>query len=185
MLHRIFPYLPGALETDEGGALFVPRNHQGDGRHDNPAHYGAVYGSRSAQSAVAERIESFRGRGLTDRDLQRADGKRYALVALDDSNLGEIVDLDDPAELGRRNLRPSAVATRHRTITQPIALSLFEEGAQGFGWWSTLEASWTNVTLFAERAIASMPVDEEPEPLHLGHPVLQMAAESIGVALLE
>lgn len=181
MLHRIFPYLPGALETNEGGALFVPRNRQGDGRHDNPPHYGALYASRSEQSAVAEHIQEFRGRGLTDRDLQRADGKRYALVALDDSSLGDIVDLDDPVELGRRNLKPSAIATRRRTITQPLALRLFEEGVMGFEWWSTLEASWPNVTLFAERAVTGLSVDGEPEPLHLDHPVLRAAAESIGV----
>ena len=152
MLFRVFPLDPGAGATDDGGALFVPRGYQGANRHDNPDRYGALYASRHSLSAVAERLQGFRGRTLADEDLVSARGLRYALAAIDDSGAGSLVDLDDPRELVRLDRRPSSIATRHRQVTQPVALAIFEEGALGLSWWSALEASWTNVTLFADRA---------------------------------
>jgi hypothetical protein len=163
--------------------LFVPRERQGTGRHDNPDHYGALYVSRSAESAVAERIQAFRGQTLADEDLARRDGTRYALVALNDSGLSGVVDLDDPSELVRRALRPSGVATRRREITRRMALSVYDEGVPGFAWWSTLEAAWANVTLFAQRAVAALATAGEAEPLSVDHPAVRTAADLIGVRL--
>lgn len=183
MLYRVFPYDPAARSGEPGGALYVAREAQGTGRHDNPERYGALYVSRSPESAVAERIQGFRGQQIGDRDLRRSDGTRFSIAALDDSNLPEIVDLDDPSELATRVLRPSEVATRRRSRTQPIALGIFEEGLSGFGWWSTLEASWANVTLFAERARPALAVAADPEPLTTTHPVVRAAAERLGVRL--
>jgi hypothetical protein len=183
VLYRVFPYVPGRDPLDEGGPLFVPRLRQGTGRHDHPDHYGALYLSRLAESAVAERIQSFRGQSLTDEDLARRDGARYALVALDDAGLTDIVDLDDPAELVRRRLRPSGVATRRREPTQAMALSLFDEGVTGFAWWSTLEAAWANVTLFAERSVPRLAIQGEPELLGIDHPTARTAADLLGIRL--
>src|SRR5438093_5671768 len=115
---------PAARRDEAGGPLFVARAMQGGGRHDNPHRYGALYASREPESAVAERIQPFLGQVLTEEDLRRADGRRFALAALDDSNLTGVVDLDDPAELARRRIRPSWVATHERAVTQPIALGL-------------------------------------------------------------
>lgn len=168
---------------DPGGALYVPREWQGDGRHDHPDYYGALYMSRVQESAVAERIQSFRGQTLEDADLRLEGGDAYALAAFDDSALDGIVDLDDPAELARRQLRPSVVATRDRMVTRGIALRIFEEGVQGFGWWSTLESAWPNVTLFAERASAQLTLVGNPEILTVRHPMVRVAAEAIGVQL--
>jgi hypothetical protein len=75
------------------------------------------------------------------------------------------------------------VATRDRASTRAIALRIFEEGAQGFVWWSTLEASWPNATLFAERAAPHLRLAAEPELLSVQHPTLRAAAEAIGVRL--
>ncbi len=183
MLYRVFPHLPGREPQDEGGPLFVPRERQGTGRHDNPDQYGALYVSRLPESAVAERIQPFRGQNLTDGDLARRDGARYALVALNDAGLTDVVDLDDPAELMRRDLRPSRVATRKRDATQGLARSMYDEGIPGFSWWSTLEAAWTNVTLFAERALPALIVDGEPEPLTIEHPAVRAAADLLGIRL--
>lgn len=183
MLYRVFPLLPGAGLSEDGGPLFVPRGLQGSSRHDNPRFYGALYASRWAESAVAERIQQFRGRELTETHLRRADGRPYALASIDDSGLEGVVDLDDPHELVRRALRPSAVATRNRAVTQPVALSMFEEGSSGFAWWSTLEASWTNVTLFAERAVPGLGLGSASEPLSLDHPVVRAAAQLVGVRI--
>lgn len=95
----------------------------------------------------------------------------------------ELLDLDDPAILGTRGLRPSEVATRVRKHTQRMAMSLYEDGVLGFEWWSTIEASWINVTLFEERAARHLRLEGEPEPLTLDHPAVQNAADAVGVLL--
>lgn len=183
MLYRVFPLLGSPAATEEGGPLHVPRYRQGEGRHDNPDRYGALYASRTPESAVAERIQAFRGRVLAHRHFQRENGSRLALVALDDTEVGPVTDLDDPAQLVRRDLRPSTVATHHRDVTRPMALGMFEEGAAGFGWWSTLDSSWANVTLFAERATPRLRVESAPEPLSVEHPTVWMAAEALGIRM--
>ena len=70
-----------------------------------------------------------------------------------------LVDLDDPRELQRRKLRPSEVATRTRAVTQRQAAAIFALPDQpaGVRWWSTLESSWINVTLF-DRVLASVEI---------------------------
>ncbi len=183
MLYRAFPYRAGVDPLQDGGALWVPRESQGSGRHDNPDRYGALYSARAPESAVAERIQAFRGQTITDRDLRRADGRPLSLAAIDDAALPALVDLDDPRELARRRLRPSMVATRERTVTRSIALDIFEGGAVGLSWWSTLEASWTNVTLFAERATRLLREEGEPEPLTIRHPAVRTAADVLGIGL--
>jgi hypothetical protein len=183
MLYRVFPFVAGRGPLEEGGPLFVPRSRQGTGRHDHPDQYGAMYLSRLAESAVAEQIQPYRGQTLTDDDLARPDGARYALVSLDDAALADVVDLDDPVELVRRTLRPSGVATRRRARTQAIALSLFGEGVAGFAWWSTLEATWPNTTLFAERVAQRLRIEAEPDLLSVDHPAVRTAAEALGIRL--
>jgi hypothetical protein len=183
VLYRVFPLDPRAGDTEDGGALYAPRALQGGGRHDNPDHFTALYASRAARSALAERLQRFRGREISDEHLTRPDGRRFALVAIEDSRLGALVDLDEPTELVRRDLRPSSIATGQRAITQPIALVLFREGGPGFGWWSTIEATWANVTLFAERAVRELRIDGEPEVLTTALPLLVEVAERIGVRL--
>ena len=106
-----------------------------------------------------------------------------ALATFNDSALTQLVDLDDPIELASRQLRPSLVATRERTVTQGFAMRIFEEGMLGLSWWSTLEATWPNVTLFAERASPLLTLVGAPELLSVHHPVVRTAAQNIGVIL--
>jgi hypothetical protein len=183
LLYRVFPARAGASRSEEGGALYVPRVRQGSGRHDNPDQYGALYAARSPESAIAERVQGFRGHWLTEADLRLADGRRWALGAIDDERLPPLVDLDDPSQLVRRRLRPSMVATRDRRTTREIARAVFAEGVPGFSWWSTLESSWTNITLFAEVAIPDLELAGDPEPLSLGFPALRSAADVLGILL--
>ena len=177
-LYRVFPWAPRRFVRP----LDVPRERQGANRHDNPDRYTALYLSREAESAVAEAIQAFRGRTLTDRDLERADGRRLALAALDDAAVPPLVDLDDPTVLLAWSWRPSQVATRDRATTQAIARALFDDGAAGCSWWSSLEASWTNVTLFGRRA-GPMGLAAPVEPLTVMHPSLIAAARRHGVTL--
>ena len=186
MLYRLLPWDPAVESSAPGGALFNPRAQQGRerrGRHDNPDLYGALYTARVEVSAVAEWLVAFRGQSLAADDFVRTDGRSWALVGLDDSGLAEIVDLDDPDELAARGLRPSRIATRMRATTQNVARSVFEEGVPGFGWWSTLEASWPNVTLFAERALDVLRVVDGPREIGIDDPTLRAAAAAIGVVL--
>ncbi|MEX1336330.1 MAG: RES domain-containing protein [Candidatus Limnocylindrales bacterium] len=186
MLYRVYRALEGVAPAARGGPLFVPREYQGAGRHDAPGRYGAFYAARSAVAAVAEVIQAFRGRDLLPEDLERSDGTRLMLAAYDDSGLEALLDLDEPAVLVEEGWRPSVVASRDRAVTQAMAVRAFEAGALGLSWWSTLDAAWTNVTLFAERVIeeGGVVVDGSPERLSLQHPAVVAAADHLAIPLV-
>ena len=186
MLYRVYRAIDGAASTERGGPLFVPREYQGAGRHDAPGRYGAFYAARSPVAAVAEVIQAFRGRDLSPEDLERTDGTRLMLAAYDDEGLARLVDLDEPAVLVEEGWRPSGVASRDRAVTQAMAVRAFEAGGLGLSWWSTLDSAWTNVTLFAERALAggAVAVEGGPEPLTVEHPEVIAAADHLAVPLV-
>jgi hypothetical protein len=161
----------------------VPRARQGAGRHDAPEHYGALYASASAVSAVAERLAVFRGQEIDDDVFVLAGERRLALATIDDDALEPLVDLDDPAVLAERGWRPSEVARRDRDVTRPMALAIYRDGHEGLSWWSTIEAAWTNVTLFAERARGALRVSGKPEPLTMALPLVAEAADAVGIRL--
>jgi RES domain len=184
MLYRSFPLLPEASATDEGGPLFVPRFLQGHGRHDNPDRYGALYLSHAPESVVAELLRFLRRHDVSNTDLV-SENRSYSLVAIDERELKGLLDLDDPRNLVRRTLRPSGVATGKREVTRRVALDIYEEGVPGFEWWSAIEASWINVTLFVDRAVPFLGVADEAQPLTVGHPAVRAAAEVVGVRLID
>jgi hypothetical protein len=148
---RLLPWQPDVPATAPGGALWFPRELQGAGRHDNPDRYGCLYVGETPVSVVAEGLASFRGApALTSGMLVRAQ-VRLALARLELSGGdGRLLDLDDPPALTDAGLRPSEVATRVRAVTQSQALRLFEGHPRGLGirWWSTIESSLINLTLF-------------------------------------
>ncbi len=181
-LFRVFDWDGATLGRAAGGPLFVARERQGSGRHDAPLAYGACYCSRHAVSAVAESIQYLRGHLLTDEDFARVSGRRKALARLWLDDAVSLIDLDDPRVLLARRLRPSQAATRLRLITQRIAVALFEEGAAGFSWWSSLEASWTNLTLYSERASAHLSLIDRPAWLSTTLPVVKEAAVELGIS---
>ena len=183
MLYRFFPHDPGTPPRAEGGSLFVPRALQGPGRHDAPEAYGALYLGRRPVSVIAEFLKRYQRQEVGAEDLWWAPGRPYALAALDDSALPGLLDLDDPQNLVARALRPSEVATGRRKVTQGWARALHAAGSSGFEWWSTIEASWINVTVFAERAAPKLAPAAEPEPLSTDHPAVIEAAEVVGVTL--
>lgn len=182
-LYRLFPFDSEASRRSEGGPLFVARHLQGGGRHDNPDAYGAFYVSRSNISPIAEHLSMWRSWGAAGSAF-RPEGRPMALVRFDDAGLNTMVDLDDPRVLVDRELRPSGVATRERRITRPLAKSLYDQGFMGFEWWSTIEASWINATLFADRSLDRLEITDEPEILTIQHPLVQEAAETVGVRLV-
>jgi hypothetical protein len=181
-LYRCLPHDANAAVDAPGGAIFVARDFQGQGRHDNPELYGALYVSEQPVSSVAEQLARFRGIDrLEERHLRRR-ALPLALVTLELAEGSAVVDLDSPRELAAHDLRPSLVATRNRVLTQPQAATLYRDPSAPLGirWWSALEAGWLNLTLFAERAQASLRV-VEAEPLRLELDATREAAEFIGL----
>lgn len=163
--------------------LYPQRSKQGPGRHDIPDRTAVIYCSKSPVSAIAEVIQGFRGTLLTDQAFLYPGKKVRALshIVLDESV--PLIDLDDPRELSKRQLRPSQIAYMNRQTTQNIARSLFDEGAYGFTWWSTLEASWTNVTLFENRTFQYLSLGEQVLPLDTQMPEVIEAAKVLRVRL--
>jgi hypothetical protein len=148
ILYRCFAWNERARPDQPDSPLWFPRVFQGDGRHDNPDVYGCLYVTDREASGVVEQLARFRSQRLIPQMLMRR-GFPLALAAIELPEDAELVDLDDPVVLRRRRLRPSLVATRERTITQPQALAVHRQTqALGIRWWSIFESLWANYTLF-------------------------------------
>jgi hypothetical protein len=147
-LYRVFPWVAAAHRGEPGHALFASPV-QGAGRVDNPGRYTTLYASDSPVGAIAE---AFGNHGVwTTQLLQgRPDvpGSVRALAVLD-AGKADVVDLDDAHELVRRRLRPSAVVTRDRSVTQSWALAIFgEKRWAGVRWWSYHDPRWGSFGLW-------------------------------------
>jgi hypothetical protein len=183
ILWRLLPLVPDVAPSSPGGALWFPRELQGTGRHDNPDRYGCLYLSASPTSAVAEALAQFRGAGVLSQGMLIRANLPLALVQVDCADDEGLIDLDDPEVLTRTRLRPSRVATRARAVTQAYAARIFDAhpAAVGLRWWSTLEASLTNFTLYDRAAPALRLVGVES--LTLEHAATREAAELLGLAI--
>ena len=180
ILWRVLPWDPSARPAAPGGALWFPRPFQGTARHDNPARYGCLYVTEAPVSAIAEALAPFRGTGELEPGMLARMGRGLALAQLELRGT-ELLDLDDPAVLVAAGLRPSQVATNRRDVTQPAARRLFDAhpDAAGLRWWSTLEASWINATVF-DRAARALRV-HDVHPLDRGDDHVRAAAAFLGL----
>lgn len=169
-LYRVFPWRPGSKDREFGGAFFVARDKQGQGRHDLPKLDGVFYCSQEAVSAVSEFIQAFRGQSITEAHFERPDGLVLAIACFDLDRSARLIHLDDPDILARLKIRPSMVLTRNREITRAISERLYTEGNDGFLWPSALEASWINATLFESRVRKKLSITQPPRPLSLETP---------------
>jgi hypothetical protein len=165
----------------EGGPLWFPRPSQGDGRHDNPDLYGVLYATADPVAAIVETLAPFRGTGPLTSTLLRRAGRPLVLAAIDLDGTSRVLDLDDPATLVADRLRPSAVATRDRRITQAQAGTLHRThpDAAALKWWSTFEASWAQLTVF-DRAAAQLDL-ADVIPLTVELPEVLDAASFLGL----
>jgi len=180
-LWRVLPLDRSAKVDGPGGPLWFPREQQGAGRHDNPDLYGCLYVSEEPVSAVAEQLAPFRGTGALLPSMLVRFGLPLALASLELSDEAAVVDLDDPVALRAEGLRPSQVATRQRSATQSQAAEIHAShpAVIGIRWWSTLEASWINWTLF-ERVSAELEL-VGPSELTIDDPVVSEAADLLGL----
>jgi hypothetical protein len=181
-LHRVFPWEERAAAGAPFSPSFVPVL-QGSGRFDltdSPV----LYLGESAEHAVAETLQGFRGRPLVDAALRRF-GRPLALVRIDvpDELAMPIVDLDDPAQLLALGLRPSDVVSDDRARTRAIAARVHTGGATGLRWWSKLSGDWHGVVLFLARAPFDRLTLGVPEPLSSSHPAVAGACRQLGIHL--
>jgi hypothetical protein len=179
ILFRCFAWDEAAPHGQRDGPLWVPREFQGEGRHDNPDLYGCLYLADRAVSCAVEQLARFRGQRLTPALLRRR-GLPLGLAELELSDRAELIDLDDPVVLRRERLRPSVVATRERVRTQPQARALHAKypRAAGLRWWSTYESLWLHVTLF-DRAVGELRV-RAVRALTVDDPAVAEVAERFG-----
>ena len=182
-LFRVFPY-GGQLPPLYEALPFLPNTSlQGNGRHDNPERYAALYCSQSPISAIAESIQNFKGRTFTAVDLERAEGSRLHLARFELRLDAPLIDLDDPHVLSEYSARPSLVATSMRAVTQPRADRIHRTGALGILWWSTIESLWINATLYIERVENRLTLLDKPSPLNIKGSIFQEAAGRAGILL--
>ena len=179
ILYRCFAWNERARADQPDSPLWFPHVFQGDGRHDNPDAYGCLYLTDREVSGVVEQFARFRGQRLTEPMLIRRK-LPLALAVLELPDNSELIDLDDPVVLRRRRLRPSRVATRDRSVTQPQALAVYRDTeAVGLRWWSIFESLWANYTIF-DRAGPRLAV-EDVRRLSLEDSAVREAADYLGL----
>jgi hypothetical protein len=180
---RVFPWDRDAAPGEPFSPEYVPQG-QGKGRFDLPGVPGGVlYAAETAEHAVAELVQQYRGQTLDEADLIVA-GRRLAVVAvaLPGAVRRGVLDLCDPEELVRLGVRPDETASRDRRATQRIGAAVHAAGHTGLRWWSAFSGDWHTVMLFRDRLTAP-PAFETPEALTLDHPALREAARELGIAV--
>ena len=179
-LHRVFPWDQRAPSGAPFSPDYVPPQ-QGSGRFDLPDGL-VLYLAETADHAVGEVLQGFRGRPLRDSALRRF-GHPLALVRIEvpDDVAQGIVDLDDPSRLLALSLHPSDVASDDRARTREIATRLRDGGATGLRWWSRLTGDWHGVVLFLSRAPIERLALGQPEVLTRDHRAVVVACRQLGI----
>lgn len=183
VLWRVFPWDRAAALGSPYSASHVAAG-QTSGRfdlHDRPP---VLYLAESAEHAVAELIQGFRGRTIGAPHLRRH-GHPLALVEVElpEEVASQVADCTDPLVLARLEVRPDALASHQRLETQGIARQLHSRGEAGFRWWSTLTGSWHTTILFLDRVAVDRLSWREPVVVGAKSPAFVAAAEFLGIDL--
>lgn len=173
---------------NRGGPLFIPRIRQGSGRHDIPALDGVLYGSLNKVSSIAEYLRGFMNNKVSLTELKEffelKDDNFKSVAKLNITKEVKILDLTEPDNLVKLNIKPSDMATHTRQITQDISAKIFTQGYDGFLWWSVLESRWTNVTLYELRIKDKIEIGNI-EKLSIEVRELQSALELLNITILK
>jgi hypothetical protein len=161
----------------------------GRGRFDLPARLSPVlYLAESPEHAVAEVLHSWRGRRIGARHLRRAGHVLASVHVRWASREAGVADLCDPDALAALAIPPDRIASRHRSVTQPIAQAVWDTGHAGLRWWSRFWGDWHTTVAFTARgpggrapASQASQLFDEPEPLTLESPALLEAARLLGI----
>lgn len=142
-----------------------------------------LYLAETAEHAVAELLQPWRGRALEPGHLTRA-GLALAAVTVEvgEADRAHLVDLCDPAALGALPTAPDTTASRLRERTQPVARAAWEGGASGLRWWSSFWGDWHTVVLFTARLAQPLRFGA-PEVLTPDAEPVRRAAELLGMRM--
>lgn len=178
LLYRVSPVDPGAARGEPYHPGYVPAS-SGAHRVDNPEMYDTLYLSGSAAGAVAEAFGTMAVWGDYLTEHPRGFTRRLATFELTDR---PVLDLDDPAALGHRSIRPARVVTRDRSTTQQWAAAAFAEGAWGgISWWSYYDPEWMSLGLWCEPSRGAIDGLDlvDTEGIGAGHPAVAAAERAL------
>lgn len=180
LLYRVFPYLPTAGIGQPGHPLYEHTPQRG-GRVDHPDYY-VWYLSPNAEAACGEVFGNLTSWDDSMFDFPLIPGARRALGTFRVPNDLRILDLDDPTQLVRLNLRPTQIVARNLSVTQQWAHRIWDERRPGdpdqrrwdaVSWWSYHQPTWT-VSASWQR-----PHLVEVTELALTHPAIVDAATTL------
>lgn len=101
--------------------------------------------------------------------------------------IGEMIQPWRGRAIGQPHL--DRVASRHRSVTQPIARAVWDAGYAGLRWWSSFWGDWHTVVLFPARLTRPVRLDfgkptrRKPTRLTLETPALLDAARLLGIEI--
>lgn len=180
LVHRIFPHLPTAADGQPGHPLYEHRP-QRQGRIDHPDYY-VWYVAQQAEAAAGE---AFGDLAVWDDSMfgfPLLAGARRALGVYRLPDSLRVLDLDDPAELVQRSLRPTQVVVRNLAVTQAWGHRIWSErDAHEFGqqrwqavkWWSYHRPQWDFL------GSGEQPELDHVEDLDLTHAAIRDAAKAL------
>ncbi|MGH7530773.1 MAG: RES family NAD+ phosphorylase [Gemmatimonadales bacterium] len=178
---RVFPWDPAARPGEPFSPAYV-HPHQGAGRFDL-AGAAVLYLAETADHAVAEKLQRFRGQRLQRFDLTES-GRPLALVECEIAAAvwGRLADLCDPRVLVRHEIAPDVLASRDLTTTRAVAKRLHGAGHAGLRWWSMLSGDWHALVLFLPPVDALRDLQfGQPDLLGAAHPAVQAAGAALGL----
>lgn len=189
---RVFPWNPAAADGAPFSSRYVPpAGQQTGGRFDVPG-LSVLYLAEEPAHALAEVLQAHRGRVLKAGHLLRADPAADAFhpLALVRADLPADVerrlpDLTRPATLKRLGIRPDALATHERAVTQGVARRLHDDPARypGLRWWSALTGAWHTGVLFLDRVDVGAIAYGPPEAIDVAHPAIAEACAFLRITL--
>lgn len=181
LVHRIAPHLPGARLGEPGHPGYLHRPQRG-GRIDHPDH-DVWYLVTSAEGSVGEVFGDLPTWSEEMFSFPLLPGSRRALGTYRLPDHLRVLDLDDPAALVERSLRPAQVVARDLAVTQGWGHRAWDERDphqtshrrwQVISWWSFHRPSWTVLASRVE------PAPVRVEELTLDHPAVRDAARALG-----
>lgn len=180
LLYRVFPYLASASAGAPGHPEYEHRPQRG-GRVDHPDYF-VWYLAREAAGAVGETCGNLATWDASMFEFPMLPGARRALGIYTLPDDLRVLDLNDPAELVQRGLRPTQVVPSNLAVTQAWGHRIWDErdlhdpGVRRWHavqWWSFQRPTWSILASW-ER-----PECIQVEPLSVTHPAVQDAAAAL------
>lgn len=181
-IYRVFDWDEKKINNKNlGSPLYIPRERQGNGRHDIPDNDGVFYGSLNEISAISEALHPYINLKITDKIFHFKNGLVQSIARISLVN-AKLIDLTKAKDLLKLNISPQDVATLDRRTTRKISYNIYNLGVDGFKWYSALETQWTNLTLYESRIKNKLKLKRENiKPLSLNLAEVQQACKHLGV----